>query len=262
MVVSYHGQFVGCKVVPSPHHEVSEVHASRASDQPCDPIAELHHSSVGHAESPRHATGRRCPLAVDGPKRRGEDRLAFMGRRCCRLDIPSRVWARVNRPSRLKLLPDIEMPRCALALHIRPARAANIRPLRPCEPEPTKVVDRSGCIFGPAPGPIEVFYSHHESGRPGALGGDRKRSGVAGVQKTSGRRREASALESRNRFVRGLRHTSHQAWVVRTYAPRARFVAAWQRMQSIGLRVAAATPLTTANQPIAATASAGWLATA
>ena len=33
-------------------------------------------------------------------------------------------------------------------------------------------------------------------------------------------------------------------------------------MQSIGLRVAAAMPLTTANQPAAAIASPGWLATA
>ena len=55
------------------------------------------------------------------------------------------------------------------------------------------------------------------------------------------------------------RYSSHQLPVASTYAPRARFVAAWARMQSIGLRVAEAMPLTMANHPTAATASLGWL---
>ena len=55
---------------------------------------------------------------------------------------------------------------------------------------------------------------------------------------------------------------SHQLPVATTYAPSARFVPAWASTQSIGFRVAAAIPLTTANHPTAATASAGWLAAA
>ena len=44
-----------------------------------------------------------------------------------------------------------------------------------------------------------------------------------------------------------------------THAPRARFVPAWARMQSIGWRVEAAIPVTIPNQASAATASAGWV---
>ncbi len=57
-------------------------------------------------------------------------------------------------------------------------------------------------------------------------------------------------------------YKSHQSPEKITKTPRARFVAAWARMQSIGLRVVWAIHVITANHTTAAAASAGWLPTA
>jgi len=129
-------------------------------------------------------------------------------------------------------------------------RTADVRALGPGEAQPAKILERRGGKFLATAGAVEVFDPHHEPGGARPLRGQGERPRMAHVEQPRGRRRQPAPQP---------RHQSHQLPVHTTKMPSARFVAAWARMQSIGFRVAAAIPLTIANQPTAATASAGWV---
>ena len=169
------------------------------------------------------------------------------------LDVAAGVGAGIDHAGRLEPPPDLEIPGGPFALQIGRAGSAAVGALGPGEPEPAEVLNGGRGELGPTSWAVEVFDPEHDPGLAGPLGGDGKRAGMPHMQQARGRWGEATAAAG---------HISHHAPVASTYSPRARFVAAWQRMQSIGFLVVAAIMLTTLNQPTAAIASPGWLSTA
>jgi len=259
MVIRGHGQFVGGQVLPPPDDKVTEVDPRGSLDPAGGGVVEGDDSSIGHPEPPGHTAGIRGPLPGFGPQGRREDRLPLgVGREAGLQQVLAGVGAGVDRPGRLEPPPDVAVPLPAAALEVGAVGTPEIRPLGPCQAEPAEVVEGSrGELVAAAVG-VEVFDPQHEPGRSGPAGGLGEGAGMAHVQEARGRGGQATSAGD----GRVGAHHSHQLPVNSTNTPRPRLVAAWVRIASIGRRVAAATPVTIANQPAAAIASAGWVSTA
>ena len=172
------------------------------------------------------------------------------------------MGAGVDHPRRFEPAPHIQKPAPALRLPVGSRRAADVRAFRPGKPQPAEVVDRGGDKLLPAAGGVEILDAEDEPCGAGPRRGDGEGAGMADMEEAGWRRREPAPSPRKRRLPvegRGGDHISHQAPVAITHAPRARFVPAWARMQSIGWRVDAAIPVTIPNQASAATASAGWV---
>ena len=216
MVVGHHGEFVGGEVVASPDHEVAEVDAGRAGNGALQGVVKLDDASVGHAESPRHATGGRGPLAVRWPQRRRKrclppnlGNLGGLVRGVGGLfDVAAGMRARIDRSGCLEAAPHLQKPVRPFALHIRAMRAAHVGALGPFESEPVEVFERGGGELGPAAGAVEILDAKHESGPAGPIGGDGERSRVPRVEISGGCRGDASPASHA--------YSSHQAPVAST----------------------------------------------
>src|SRR5437763_16623808 len=111
-------------------------------------------------------------------------------------DILPRTDARIDKAARLQFLERSKVEWEPLALRVRAAGSAAIRPLLPLKAKPAKIFQHCRDEFWPGAGSVQIFVAQNES--PAAISCSLLRSpkcpGMSQMQETCWRWREASPV--------------------------------------------------------------------
>ena len=161
------------------------INLRRDSRLGCPAIAKRSGFSLGPLRS---ALSRVQRLIVSVIRRTGRERNIF-----------SRTRARINRSDVSQPLPGREIESPALTLSVRTGRTPAVRPFLPGNPQPAKVLNHGVDELRTATLRIQVFVTKNQNsialGR--SLCRDPERPRMPKMEKTGGRRRQATAISTR-----------------------------------------------------------------
>jgi hypothetical protein len=198
-IVHDNGKLVSRNVVVTPDDEITEVFSGDESLRAEMTVGELNRLAIGNPETPINCGVRDAECGINGGPTGArinqffirDMRSAYGG-----LDVLARAGAGIDGAGSEQTVKRGAIERDARALKVGSEPTAAVRAFLPLEAEPAKVFEHGGSEFRPATIGVEVFVAENELAGvfARALLRDPKRAGMAEMQKTGGRRREAAAI--------------------------------------------------------------------